>query len=515
MTDTLRFLENLTYDRERPFNEVLAELQKLVRAKEGEAGPDDDDDDALTPVAAALLLRRPLPERAQVLKLLAKSGRLGGTYSDALPVVARTLRPDWLAQALDLAGTRPGEIFGPDKRSLLHLVCESIGTNAWTDALYDEAGEYENVFDTSSSVNWLVSEKGVDERILPTLALLLERGERADAKDKRGKTPLDLARRGRKELRAKDWKRIEAALGERVEASSTDEAKALEDYVHDPAFALGILGALMRDGVVKKAALRRTLGASGGVMEEEDEVAREASALQALHRTQVTQEQLAALETLSFDTDEPIYLWLGDTIGVDLGGESEALIVGSLDGIHHLRGLVALDLRHGYASGAKLAPLLEHIDELPRLQRLGVDPKVVSTALGRTLTKREITISDPPLKEAARKAPPPAKRPRTAEKKEAKATPATKGATSGAAPTKKPSARTTAAKVGARRFELVAGTSKKFWEIELRARKVVTRYGRIGSDGKSTEKSFDSAEDAKREYERSIAEKTRKGYVDA
>jgi predicted DNA-binding WGR domain protein len=498
MSAIQRFLQDVSYDDERPIGEVLAQLKKLVHEEPDD--DDQDDDDAPSPLAAALLLRRPMGERARVLDLLAKGDRLGGTYLEALPVVARTLRPDWLAQAMDLAAVKGGPTFGPAKRSLLHEVCDSIGENDWTDERYDEAGDSENVFDTSSSVNWLVSEQAVDERVLPTIALLLERGDRADAVDKRGKTPLDLARRGRKELRAQDWKRVEAALGEKsapvAKASpASSEGQTLEDYFHDPAFALGVLDALRRDGVVKKATLSQALDA----LDDDDESAREASAVQALHRTKVTKNQLATIETLSFDPDEPIYLWLAEAIGVDLGGESEALTVGSLDGIHHLTGLVSLDLRHGYASGAKLDPVLEHLDQLPRLRRLGVAPKAVSKALMRKLTERGLEIGDPPPKEAARKA--------------------TKAAVKAANPKKTPAektpAKTTAAKKGARRFELVEGTSSKFWEIELGARKVLTRYGRIGSVGQTTEKSFATSEEAQREHDRLIAEKTKKGYSEA
>ncbi len=499
MSEIQRFLQELGYDDERPIDEVLAQMQKLVHEEQDEA-----DDDELSPVAAALLLRRPLVDRAKILAVLAKSQRLGGTYLEALPVVARTLRPDWIAQAMDLAGATGGAAFGPKKRSLLHEVCDSIGENEWTDERYDQAGNSENLFDTSSSVNWLVSEKAVDERVLPTIALLLGRGDRADAKDKGGKTPLDLARRGRKELRAQDWKRVEAALegksspAAKASPASSEGTKTVEDHFHDPAFALGILGALLRDGIVKKAGLSKALDA---LDDDDDESAREALAVQTLHRTKVTPKQLATIETLSFDTDEPIYLWLAEAIGVDLGGDSETLAVGSLDGIHHLTGLVSLDLRHGYASGAKLDPVLEHLGQLPRLQRLGVAPKAVSKAHMRKLTELGIAIADPPPKEAARKATPIAAKAATPKKTPAKKIVAEK------TPAKK--AR---AKSGARRFELVEGSSSKFWEIELGARKVLTRYGRIGSAGQTTEKSFATAEEAQREHDRLIAEKTKKGY---
>lgn len=529
MTAIHDFLRDLGYDNERPIGEVLAELRKVVHEADA---PDDDDEDALAPVTAVLVLRRSLDDRAKILAVLADADRLGGTYLEALPFVARTLRPDWIGQAMDLAKVKGGATYGKDKRTLLHEVCDSIGENDWTDDSYDEAGETENIFDTSSSVNWLVAGKAVDERVLPTIALLLARGDCTDTKDKRGKTPLELARRGRKELRAQDWKRVEAVLEGKGaaagkpspagKAGSSDAPKTLEQQVHDPALALGVLNALLRDGVVKKATLSKLVHS---LDDDADESQREALAVQELHRAHVTAEQLAAIEALSFDTDEPIYAWLAETIGADLGGESEALAVGSLEGIQHLTGLVSIDLRHGYASGAKLDPVVEHLDRLPRLRRLGVDPKVVSKAFLRKLTERGIEIADATPRQAARKptaAPVQAANPKKTPPKKAaaKKTP-TKNSPAEKAPTKKTPPKKVPAKAaskqtpsskGARRFELVEGTSSKFWEIELGSRKVLTRYGRIGSAGQTTEKSFATAEEAEREHDRLIAEKTKKGY---
>lgn len=71
---------------------------------------------------------------------------------------------------------------------------------------------------------------------------------------------------------------------------------------------------------------------------------------------------------------------------------------------------------------------------------------------------------------------------------------------------KKPSAG------GVRRFELVEGSSSKFWEIHLDGASLSTRFGRIGASGQVSTKSFDSEDKAKKEYERLVAEKTKKGY---
>jgi predicted DNA-binding WGR domain protein len=441
---------------------------------------------------------------------------------------------------MDLAKVKGGTTFGKDERSLLHEVCDSIGENDWTEERFDQAGDSENVFDTSSSVNWLVAEKAVDERVLPTIALLLDRGDRVDAKDKRGKTPLDLARRGRKELRAQDWKRVEAALsGHAPTPSSTPKAAKksstaaapLDEYFHDSALALGVLGALMRDGVVKKASLAKVLDE----LDADDASAREAVAIQALHRSRVTPKQLAEIEALSFEVDEPIYTWLAEKIDVDLGGESEALVVGSLEGLQHLTGLKTLDLGYGYGAAPKLDPLFEHLDTFARLERFGAGAATLSKAFMRKLAERGIEVAEPNAKKTAAKKTvvqnpsTQAQAKKTAAKKTVVQNPSTQAQAKTTAAKKtvvqnpstqaqakktatKAPAKKAAAKEGARRFELVEGGSSKFWEVELGARKVVTRYGRIGSAGQTTEKAFATKEEAEREHDRLVAEKTKKGY---
>jgi predicted DNA-binding WGR domain protein len=67
---------------------------------------------------------------------------------------------------------------------------------------------------------------------------------------------------------------------------------------------------------------------------------------------------------------------------------------------------------------------------------------------------------------------------------------------------------------GARYFELVDGKSSKFWEIALDGASFTTRYGRIGTDGQQSLKEYGSDEQARREYEKLVAEKTKKGYVE-
>ena len=63
-----------------------------------------------------------------------------------------------------------------------------------------------------------------------------------------------------------------------------------------------------------------------------------------------------------------------------------------------------------------------------------------------------------------------------------------------------------------RRFELVEGTSSKFWEVVRDGREVTVRYGRIGSDGQTKKKELGSEELARGHVDGLIAEKVAKGY---
>jgi uncharacterized protein (TIGR02996 family) len=100
----------------------------------------------------------------------------------------------------------------------------------------------------------------------------------------------------------------------------------------------------------------------------------------------------------------------------------------------------------------------------------------------------------------------PAKAAKAAAK--AKAAPAAKAAPS------KPAGEPASAsgKPGARYFELVEGSSAKFWEILVEGTEVQTRYGKIGTAGQETMKEHDSKGEAFREYDKLVTEKTKKGY---
>src|SRR3954466_12031419 len=59
------------------------------------------------------------------------------------------------------------------------------------------------------------------------------------------------------------------------------------------------------------------------------------------------------------------------------------------------------------------------------------------------------------------------------------------------------------------------GSSHKFWKIELDGSSHTVTYGRIGTAGQSQTKEFPSDDAARKSFDQLIAEKTRKGYVDA
>ncbi len=62
------------------------------------------------------------------------------------------------------------------------------------------------------------------------------------------------------------------------------------------------------------------------------------------------------------------------------------------------------------------------------------------------------------------------------------------------------------------RYELSDGSSNKFWEITLADKSFTTKYGKIGANGQTTIKSFGSTIEAKKEHDKLVAEKVKKGY---
>jgi predicted DNA-binding WGR domain protein len=56
--------------------------------------------------------------------------------------------------------------------------------------------------------------------------------------------------------------------------------------------------------------------------------------------------------------------------------------------------------------------------------------------------------------------------------------------------------------------------SNKFWSIETSGTDFTVTYGKTGSDGQTSEKSFASNEECKKAADKLIAEKIKKGYVE-
>lgn len=61
------------------------------------------------------------------------------------------------------------------------------------------------------------------------------------------------------------------------------------------------------------------------------------------------------------------------------------------------------------------------------------------------------------------------------------------------------------------RYEFSEGASNKFWQIELTGTSFTTTFGKIGTAGQSSTKAFDSEAKAALEYNKLVAEKTKKG----
>ncbi len=100
-----------------------------------------------------------------------------------------------------------------------------------------------------------------------------------------------------------------------------------------------------------------------------------------------------------------------------------------------------------------------------------------------------------------------------AAKATSKTTPKTAKTTATKSTASKPAAKVAAPAASAGQyFEFVGGGSKKFWEISLDGTSYTTRFGKIGTGGQTSTKSCKSAGDARAEYDKLVAEKTKKGY---
>ncbi len=65
-----------------------------------------------------------------------------------------------------------------------------------------------------------------------------------------------------------------------------------------------------------------------------------------------------------------------------------------------------------------------------------------------------------------------------------------------------------------RHFEFSGGGSRKFWEISLSGASFTVRFGRLGTSGQLQSKTFNGEAKARREAEKLITEKLKKGYVE-
>lgn len=66
-----------------------------------------------------------------------------------------------------------------------------------------------------------------------------------------------------------------------------------------------------------------------------------------------------------------------------------------------------------------------------------------------------------------------------------------------------------------RRFEFSEGSSNKFWQVNQKGASLELQWGKIGTHGQSQTKAFASDAQAKSEADKLIAEKKKKGYVEA
>jgi predicted DNA-binding WGR domain protein len=65
-----------------------------------------------------------------------------------------------------------------------------------------------------------------------------------------------------------------------------------------------------------------------------------------------------------------------------------------------------------------------------------------------------------------------------------------------------------------RYFALKDEKSDKYWSIEKTDSSFLINYGKVGSEGQKTEKTFSTEEDCQKEIDKLIAAKTKKGYVE-
>ncbi|HKS38503.1 MAG TPA: AAA domain-containing protein [Verrucomicrobiae bacterium] len=157
------------------------------------------------------------------------------------------------------------------------------------------------------------------------------------------------------------------------------------------------------------------------------------------------------------------------------------------------------------------------------------DPETVLKRVERTLKGHAAPEDEPPAEpdQEETEAPAAARGRQSARK----AAPETKDNTGGAPGTDRPESAGTKRNVEpppasrtppslapsgtTRRFEFIGGASRKFWEIAMDGNAFTVRFGRIGTAGQTQSKTFADAAQAKREADKLIGEKLKKGYVES
>jgi len=66
-----------------------------------------------------------------------------------------------------------------------------------------------------------------------------------------------------------------------------------------------------------------------------------------------------------------------------------------------------------------------------------------------------------------------------------------------------------------REFEFRDGSSDKFWKITLDGKATTVNFGRRGASGQTQTKKWASPDEARKNHDKLIAEKTKKGYVES
>src|SRR3954463_9947064 len=65
-----------------------------------------------------------------------------------------------------------------------------------------------------------------------------------------------------------------------------------------------------------------------------------------------------------------------------------------------------------------------------------------------------------------------------------------------------------------RSFTFKEGTSNKFWNIDLQGKQFSVTFGKVGTNGQTQIKSFADEASARKEHDKLVAEKVKKGYAE-